>query len=57
MAQSESLVPDLDAVLERNADDFAAFRGARLFIIETFEGVCRPQPQASTSSKVGADTS
>ena len=31
--------------------------GARLFIIETFEGVCRPQPQASTSSKVGADTS
>jgi Putative transposase/Transposase zinc-binding domain len=31
--------------------------GSRLFIIETFEGVCRPRPQASTSSKVWADTS
>jgi dTDP-glucose 4,6-dehydratase len=32
MTPNEALAPDLDAVLERNADDFAAFRGARFFI-------------------------
>jgi nucleoside-diphosphate-sugar epimerase len=32
MTQNQGLAPDLDAVLERNADDFATLRGARLFI-------------------------
>jgi dTDP-glucose 4,6-dehydratase len=32
MTQSEALVPDLEAVIEQNADDFAVFRGARFFI-------------------------
>jgi dTDP-glucose 4,6-dehydratase len=32
MTPNEALAPDLDAVLERNADDFAEFRGARFFI-------------------------
>ncbi|MGP6192189.1 MAG: NAD-dependent epimerase/dehydratase family protein [Vulcanimicrobiaceae bacterium] len=32
MTTAEALAPDLDAVVERNEDDFAAFKGARFFI-------------------------
>ncbi|MFY9781562.1 MAG: NAD-dependent epimerase/dehydratase family protein [Candidatus Baltobacteraceae bacterium] len=32
MTKAEALAPDLDAVVERNEDDFATFKGARFFI-------------------------
>jgi dTDP-glucose 4,6-dehydratase len=32
MTKAEALAPDLDSVLERNEDDFAAFKGARFFV-------------------------
>jgi dTDP-glucose 4,6-dehydratase len=32
MRQAEVLAPDLDAIVERNSDDFGSMRGARLFV-------------------------
>jgi nucleoside-diphosphate-sugar epimerase len=32
MKKAEALTPDLDAIVERNEDDFTAFKGARFFI-------------------------
>lgn len=32
MTKAEVLAPDLDAIVERNEDDFAEFRGARFFV-------------------------